>query len=117
MQNSMVMLTFPGFDRGYIFWANLVQNIEIVSSRCNSILNLIQIFRIQRCCSLFSFSAGNTFFWANVVQNVKIVSLKANFRSYSSSNIQNSMMLFTFLFSTGSTLFGQIWSKKSELSA
>ena len=32
------------------------------------------------------------------------------------SNMQNSMMLFTFLFLSGNTLFGQIWSKKSKYS-
>ena len=30
--------------------------------------------------------------------------------------MQNSMMLLPFSFSTGNTLFGQIWSNKSKLS-
>ena len=31
MQNSMVMFTFSAFDWKYPFWANLVQNVKIVS--------------------------------------------------------------------------------------
>ena len=37
---------------------------------------------------------------------------KLKFSSWTNSNMQNSVMLFTF--STGNTLFGQIWSKKSK---
>ena len=31
MQNSMVMFTFSVFDREYLFWANLVQKVTIIT--------------------------------------------------------------------------------------
>ena len=137
MQNSMMLFIFFVFYRKrpswanlvqivniYSFfcfrsevlcWENLVQNVKIASLRLNLLASLIQIYRIQKRYSLFSFSIENAFFLVIVVQNVKIVGLKANFIGQSNSNIHNSMMLFTFLFSTGNTLFGEIWSKKSKL--
>ena len=95
MQNSMGMLTFFVFGRKYSFWANLVQKIKIVSLRWNLIPILIRICRIQWCCSLFSFSTGSTLSgqfgpksW-NCQFNVKL-------DPYTNSNMQNSMVMFTF---------------------
>ena len=31
IQNSIMMFTFSVLDRKYVFWANLVQNVKIVS--------------------------------------------------------------------------------------
>ena len=42
--------------------------------------------------------------------------LKLEFGTYTNSNMHNSIMLFSFLFLSGNTLFGQILSKKSKLS-
>ena len=52
MQNSMVVFTFLVFDQKCLFWANLAQNVKIVSLRLNLVVSLIRIFRIQRWCSL-----------------------------------------------------------------
>ena len=50
------------FDRKYPFLANLVQKVKIISWSSNLVARLIQICRIQWCCSLFQFLNGNTFF-------------------------------------------------------
>ena len=63
MQNSMVMFTFSVFFyRKCPLWANLVQNIKIVSSNWNLAPRLIQVWRIQWWCSLFSFSTEEKHF-------------------------------------------------------
>ena len=41
---------------------------------------------------------------------------KLKFGTYTNSNMQNSMLMFTFSVLIRNTLFGQIWSKKSKLS-
>ena len=137
MQNSIVMFTFFVFDRKCPAWANLVQIVNITvffvsnykcpflgkfSLKCQNCQfkvkfasqpnSNMQNSKAQKAVFTFSFLTGNAFFWANVVQNVKFASLKANFSSQPNSNIQNAVMLFTFSFSTGNTLFGTIWSKK-----
>ena len=43
------------------------------------VASLIRICRIQRWCSLFSFSIGDALFWANLVKNAKMISLSWNF--------------------------------------
>ena len=75
MQNSIVMFTFSVFDREYVFCANLVQKIKTVSSSQNLMLSLIQIFRIQWCCSFCSFFGLICPVCDNFVQKIKIVSL------------------------------------------
>ena len=57
--------------------------------------------------SLFYLSTRNTHF-------VRICRFVPKFGAYTNSNMQNSMVMFTF-FSSGSTLFGQISSEKSKL--
>ena len=43
----MVVFTFSVLDLEYQFWANLVQNVKIVSLNWNLVLILIQICRVQ----------------------------------------------------------------------
>ena len=95
MQNSMAMFTFSVFDQEYVFWANLVQKIKIVSSRWNLILSLIQIFRIKWCCSLFCFRPNITCLgqFCLKYQNCQ---LAVKLDTWTNSNMLNSMMLFTF---------------------
>ena len=47
MQNLMAVLRIFDFDQKCPFWANLVQNIKIVSLRLNLVDSLIRICRIQ----------------------------------------------------------------------
>ena len=47
-------------DQKYPFWANLLQNIRIVSLGCNLVLRLIRICRIQWWYLLFPFLTGYT---------------------------------------------------------
>ena len=54
---------------------NLTKNVKFVSLRLNLLASLIRICRIQRWCSLFSFSIGNALFWANLVEKAKMISL------------------------------------------
>ena len=51
MHNSMVKFTFFVFGRKYPFFANLVQNVKIISLSWNLVASLIQICKIQWCCS------------------------------------------------------------------
>ena len=62
MQNSMAMFIFFVFDRKYLFWANLVQKVKIISWSWNLVARLIRICIIQWCCSPFWFLSGNAFF-------------------------------------------------------
>ena len=48
------------FNWKYLFWANLVRKLKIMSLNWNFIPTLIQICRITWWCSLFLFSTGNT---------------------------------------------------------
>ena len=51
------------FDWKYPFWVNWVQKLKIISLSWILVLRLIQIWRIPWYCSLFLFSARNTFLW------------------------------------------------------
>ena len=62
MQNSMVVFTFSVLEWKHYFWANLVQNINIVSFSWNLAPSLIGISEIQGWRSLFQFYTGNTLF-------------------------------------------------------
>ena len=66
---------FSVFDWKYLFRANLVQKIKIVSLSCNLVPRLIRISRIQQCGSHFLFLTGNTIFGQ---KRKKIVSLSRN---------------------------------------
>ena len=115
MQNSMVMFAFLVFDWKYPFWANLVLKIKIITFRWNLVARSIRICRTQWCCSLFSFSTGNTYFGWMWFKKSKNINLDWNLvpRLIGICGIQWWCSHFWFL--TGSTLFGQIWSIKSEL--
>ena len=76
MQNSMEMFTIFVCGRKYPFWANLVQEIKLVSWRQNLVLKLIRICRIQWGCSLFFVYGQKYPFWANLVQKIETVSLR-----------------------------------------
>ena len=89
MQNSMIPFTFFIFDQKCRFWANLVQNIKIVSLRLNLLANPIQICRIQWCCSLFSLSI-------RIGPKCQNYQFKLKSGSEASSNMQSSMVMFTF---------------------
>ena len=78
MQNSMMLFTFFVFDRKYPFWANLVQNVKIISLSWKLVSRLIRIWIIQWWCSLFLFLTGNSLLGANFFEKVKIVSLKSD---------------------------------------
>ena len=92
MQNSMAMLTFSFFDGKYSFWANLIQKIKIVNLRSNSVLKLIQICRIEW---LYFCYRPEITLRANLVQHLENVSLKLTFGTSSTSNMHNSIVLFT----------------------
>ena len=51
----MVMFIFSVFNQKYPFCLNLVQKIKIVGLSWNLVPTVIRIWRIQWCCSLFSF--------------------------------------------------------------
>ena len=95
MQNSMVMFIFFVFDWKYPFWANLVQKVKIISWSWNLVARLIRIWRIQWWCSFFLFLIGNTLF-GQIWSKKSNYQLKLKFGSQTNSNMQNSMMLFTF---------------------
>ena len=101
MQNSMMLFTFFVFEWKYLYCANLVQKVTIISWSWNLVPRLIRICWIQWCCSVFSFLTGNSLlgqiwskllylqffflfpirnvlFWENLVQNVKVVSWRLN---------------------------------------
>ena len=75
---------------------------------------LIRIYRIQWWCWLFPFSDWENPFWANLVQKIKIVSLGWNLVSRFIRICRIQWWCSPFLFYIGNTLFGQIWSKKSN---
>ena len=62
MQSSMVMPTFFVFDWKYLFWANLVQKVKLISLSWNLVSRLIRICWSQWWCSLFLFLVGNMLF-------------------------------------------------------
>ena len=55
-------------------------------------------------------------FWTNLFKKNQNFRFKLIFVTYTNSNMQNSMVVFTFLFQTGNSLFEQIWSKQSNVS-
>ena len=57
--------------------------------------SLTRICRIQWCCSLFSFSTGITLFWEIWCKNQNY-QFKLKFGTSTNSNMQNSMVMFTF---------------------
>ena len=111
MQNSLMLFSFFVFECKSLFWANLVQNIKILTLCWHLVPRLIQICRIQWGYSLFLFSSANGFLGAYLVQKVKIVTLCWNLvpTLILACRIQSCYSLFLFL--SENTLFGQICSK------
>ena len=60
-------------------------------------------------CSVFNWKY---LFCVNLVQKLKIISLTWNFVPRTNSNMQNSLVMFTFSFFDRKYFFVQIWSKK-----
>ena len=61
----------------------------------NMATSLLRICRIQRCCSLFSFSTGNTLF-GQIWSKKLYCQFKVKLDTQTNSNMQNSMAVFTF---------------------
>ena len=95
MQNSMILFTFFVFEWKYPFWANLVQKVKIISWSWNLVARLIRICRIQWCCSLFCFWVEIPFLGKFGPKNQNC-HFKLKIGTYTNSNMQNSMILFTF---------------------
>ena len=84
------------FNQKYPFCANLVQNVKIISLNWNLVASLIRICRIQWYCSLFSFSTGSTIFWGKFGPKNKNYQFKLKLGIYTNSNMENSIVTFTF---------------------
>ena len=114
MQNSMVISTFPVYERKYTFWANLVQKIKICQFRLN--FGTYTNSNMQDSMKMFTFSVfyKKYLFWANLIQNIKFVSLSWNLvpRLVQICRIQWWCSLFCFL---PEIIFWGNWSKKSKL--
>ena len=95
MQNSMMLLSFFVFEWKYPFSTNLVQKIKIVTLSWNLVPTLIRTCRIQWWCSFFSFWS-KIIFLGKFSPNSENYQLKLKYGTYTNSNMQNSMMLFTF---------------------
>ena len=87
---------FSVFGQKYPLWANLIQEIKILSLNWNLVSKLIWICRIKSWSSLFLFSTGNNHFWANLVQHYQNCQLKLNLSILTNSNLQNSKVKFIF---------------------
>ena len=98
IQNSMVVFTFFLLDQKYPFLANLVRKIKIVSLSLNLVPRLIRVWRTE-CRTEF---LQNCLKWNSVTRLIWICKIHK--------------WCSIFLFSTGNTLFGQTWSKRSKLS-
>ena len=116
MQNSIVMFNFLVFDRKYLFWGKFAPKNQNYQFRLK--LGGWPNSNIQNSMVLFTFFVFDRkySFWPNLVQIVNIVSLRWNLipTIMQISRIQWRYSLFSFLIKN--SLFGQIWSKKSELS-
>ena len=96
MHNSGVMFTFSFSGWKHSFWVNLVQKIKTVSLRWNSVPRLIRICRIQWCCPLFRFRPEKLCFFGKFSPKNQNCQFKLKLGTYTNSNMQNSMVLFTF---------------------
>ena len=95
MQNSRVVFTFSVLDWKHPFWANLLQKIKIVTLSWNVVPRLIQICRIHWWCSYFPFYLGNSFLGKFGPKNQNC-QFKLKFGTSTNSNMQNSVVVFTF---------------------
>ena len=108
MQNSMVIFILFVLDWKYHFWTNMVQKIKIVSLSWNLGPLLIRICTIQWLCSLFCFRP-QTPFLGKFGPKSKSCQFKLKFGTWTNSNMQNSMVVFTFSVSDKKHPF---WSTK-----
>ena len=117
MPISMVVFTFSTFDGKHF-----VQKIKIVSLSWNPVLWLklatkpnsnMQISIVVFTCSILD---GKDSFLANLVQKIKKNFLRWNLVPTLIRISRFEWWCSLFLFLTGNTLFGQIWSKKLKLS-
>ena len=95
MQNSMMLFTFFVFEWKCPFWANLVQKIKIVTLCWNLVPRLIRICRTHWCYSLFCFWVEILFLGKFGPKNQNC-HFKLKFGTYTNSNMQNSMVMFSF---------------------
>ena len=95
MQNSMAMFIFSAFRWDYPFWANLVQLIKIVRLSWNLVPRLIRICKINVMVHLIYFRLKIPFFgkFGPKYQNCQFI---LKFGTWTNSNMQNSMVMFTF---------------------
>ena len=111
MLNSMMIFNFSFFDREYAFWANLVQKNENCQFKVE--LGTLTNSNMQNSIGMLTFFVFNRKYplWDNLFQKIKIVNLRWNLipRLIRICRIQWCCSLF--LFSSGNSLLGQIWSK------
>ena len=110
MQDLMVIFFFF-WDWRYPFWANLVQKTKIISLRWTLVIRLIRVCRYR--CSLFCF-------WLEIPLSGKLgpkvqYCPKWNWIPRLIWICRIQWWCTFYLFWTGNTLFGQIWSKRSKL--
>ena len=95
MQNLMVAFTYSFFDQRYQFWGNLVQKIKIICLKWKLVPRLIRICRLEWSCLLFLFYIKNIFLGKLGAKNQNH-QFKLKFDTYTNSNMQNSVVVFTF---------------------
>ena len=95
MQNSMMLFSFFVFKWKCPFRANLAQKVKIISWIWNLVARLIQICRIQWCCSLFCFWVEIPFLGKFGPKNQNC-HFKLKFRTYTKWNMQNSVVMFIY---------------------
>ena len=95
MQNTMMIFTLFASDWNSPFWTNLVQKIKILSLTWSLLLRLIRICRMQWWYLLFVFKPETPFLGKldPINQNCQF---KPKFGTKTNSNMQNSMVVFTF---------------------
>ena len=92
MQNSMVVFNFPVLDRKYLIWENLVHKIRNVSSSLDLIPRINRICRTQWWCSLWP----ETLFLGKIGLENPSCLFEVKLDTKTNSNIQNSIVVFTF---------------------
>ena len=96
MQNSVVLFTFFFvLDHKCPFWANFVQNVKIASLRLNLVTSLIRTSEFNDAVHIFRFQQKMPFL-GKFAPNVQYCQFKVKLGTQTNSNMQNSMMLFTF---------------------
>ena len=90
MQNSMVVFTFSVFDQKYPFWINFVQKVKLVSLRWN-----FEYAEFNECDYFFCFWS-TLLFLGKFGPKIQNCWFKLKFSGLTNSNMQNSMVEFTF---------------------